>query len=142
MEKLVRDKIMSYMEHAQIQEFSSGWFQVSLTKKSSDNVVVFFCFFLVLSFFLLKSNGQFQRNLLFFQRGSNFFQGEGGPTSFSEGVQTPCPPSGSALVEENRLFTKHQHGFRKGYSCVTQLIEVCEKWTEELDNTNSIDVVY
>ena len=45
-------------------------------------------------------------------------------------------------MEENGLFTKHQHGFRKGYSCVTQLIDVCEKWTEELDNKNSIDLIY
>ena len=45
-------------------------------------------------------------------------------------------------MEENNLFTKHQHGFRKRYSCVTQLIDVCEKWTEELDNKNNIDVVY
>ena len=22
-------------------------------------------------------------------------------------------------IEENNLFTKHQHGFRKGYSCIT-----------------------
>ena len=45
-------------------------------------------------------------------------------------------------MEENNLFTKHQHGFRKGYSCVTQLIDVCEKWSEELDNKNYIGVVY
>ena len=45
-------------------------------------------------------------------------------------------------MEENGLFTKHQHGFREEYSCVTQLIDVCEKWTEELDNKNSIDVIY
>jgi hypothetical protein len=36
-------------------------------------------------------------------------------------------------IEENNFFTVHQHGFRKGRSCVTQLIEVVEKWTEELD---------
>ena len=45
-------------------------------------------------------------------------------------------------MEGNNLFTKHQHGFRKGYSCVTQLIDVCDKWTEELDNKNCIDIVY
>ena len=45
-------------------------------------------------------------------------------------------------MEENNLFTKHQHGFRKGYLCVTQLIDVCNKWSEELDNKNCIDVVY
>ena len=36
------------------------------------------------------------------------------------------------FVESNNLFTKHQHGFRKGHSCVTQLIEVIEEWTKEL----------
>ena len=45
-------------------------------------------------------------------------------------------------MEGNGLFTKHQHGFRKGYSCVTQLIDVCDKWSEELDNKNSIDAIY
>ena len=45
-------------------------------------------------------------------------------------------------MESNNLFTKHQHGFRKGYSCVTQLIDVCEKWTDELDNKNNIDIIY
>ena len=45
-------------------------------------------------------------------------------------------------MEENGLFNKHQHGFRKGYSCVTQLIDVYENWTEELDNKNSIYVIY
>jgi hypothetical protein len=45
-------------------------------------------------------------------------------------------------MEENKFFTVHQHGFRKGRSCVTQLIKVVEKWTEELDNHNSIDTIY
>lgn len=45
-------------------------------------------------------------------------------------------------MEENRLFTKHQHGFRKGKSCVTQLIEVMERWTEDLDNKRPVDVIY
>ena len=45
-------------------------------------------------------------------------------------------------MEENNLFTKHYHGFRKGYSCVTQLIDVCDKWSEELDNKNCIGILY
>ena len=45
-------------------------------------------------------------------------------------------------MEENCFFTKHQHGFRKGHSCATQLIEVMEQWTEDLDKKNSIDVIY
>ena len=68
---------------------------------------------------LQKSNGQFQRNLSFFKvpvsggptfsrgGGSNFFQGGSNclfpiethiTCDFPEGVRTPCPPSGSALV--------------------------------------------
>ena len=63
-----------------------GGVQVSLTKKSSDNV---FFFFLSPQLILQKSNGQFQRNLSFFKvsrgvstfsRGSNFFQG--GPMAY------------------------------------------------------------
>jgi sarcosine oxidase/L-pipecolate oxidase len=45
-------------------------------------------------------------------------------------------------MEVNGFFTKHQHGFRKGHSCATQLIEVMEQWTEDLDKKNSIDVIY
>ena len=71
-------------------------------------------------------------------------------------ISSPCEPEGSGELimvklardkimehmEENNLFTKHQHGFRKGYSCVTQLIDVCDKWSEELDNKNCIDILY
>ncbi len=45
-------------------------------------------------------------------------------------------------MEENNLFTIHQHGFRKGHSCVTQLIEVLDQWTEALDQSESIDVIF
>ena len=49
---------------------------------------------------------------------------------------------GLEYMETNNLFTKHQHGFRKGHSCVTQLIEVIEDWTKELDQQNSVDAIY
>ena len=45
-------------------------------------------------------------------------------------------------MEENHLFTEHQRGFRKGRSCITQLIEVIDEWTEHLNNRDSIDAVY
>jgi hypothetical protein len=45
-------------------------------------------------------------------------------------------------MESNQLFTNDQHGFRKGRSCITQLIEVMEDWTEHLDNHNSVDAIY
>ena len=45
-------------------------------------------------------------------------------------------------MESNDLFSQHQHGFRKGRSCITQLIEVLDKWTEELDTRHSLDTIY
>ena len=101
--------------HAQIQEFSSGGVQVSVTKKALTT------FRLILQ----KSNGKFQRNLSFFKvpegvrhfpggGGVQLFPGGGGSNclfpiethitcDFPEGVRTPCPPpppppSGSTLA--------------------------------------------
>ena len=45
-------------------------------------------------------------------------------------------------MESNNLFTNFQHGFRKGRSCVTQLLELIDAWNEMLENGNSIDIVY
>jgi hypothetical protein len=45
-------------------------------------------------------------------------------------------------MESNQLSTNGQHGLRKGRSCITQLIEVMEDWTEHLDNHNSVDAIY
>ena len=45
-------------------------------------------------------------------------------------------------MEDNDLFTNHQHGFIKTKSCVTQLLESIEKWTELLDQGYSVDVIY
>ena len=112
------------MFHARIQEFSSGGGGGSRSgqpgKKSSDKVFFLF-FFLVLSLFYRRQMVNFKEIDHFsrFQRGSNIFQGGGGPTFSREGgVQLlipyrnpynlwfsrgggsgpPVPPSGSALV--------------------------------------------
>ena len=45
-------------------------------------------------------------------------------------------------MDSNSLFTKHQYGFRKGSSCVTQLIDVIDNWTKSLDDRKDIDVIY
>ncbi len=45
-------------------------------------------------------------------------------------------------MERNNFFTKCQHGFRTGFSCVTQLLEVMEDWAEALNNGEDIDVVF
>ena len=45
-------------------------------------------------------------------------------------------------MEQNNLFVKHQHGFRSGHSCVTQLLEVTDDWFEILDRGGNIDCIY
>ena len=43
---------------------------------------------------------------------------------------------------KNELYAKCQHGFRPNRSCVTQLMEVMEDFTKELDTGENIDVIY
>ena len=50
-----------------------------------------------------------------------------------------------ALVEHmsnNNLFCDEQHGFIKGKSCVTQLLEFMEDVTEALDQGCEVDIIY
>ena len=45
-------------------------------------------------------------------------------------------------MEKNSLFNESQHGFMKTRSCITQLLETLEEWTDLLDQNFSIDVIY
>ena len=45
-------------------------------------------------------------------------------------------------LTENNLLSEAQHGFRKGRSCLTNLLESLENWTEILEGGNCIDVAY
>ena len=45
-------------------------------------------------------------------------------------------------MEPKYLYIKHQHRFRKCHTCVTQLIDVCEQRTRDLDEKNAVDVVF
>ncbi len=45
-------------------------------------------------------------------------------------------------LEANDLLTSHQYGFRKGYSCTTQLLEALEDWTEALEEKKEVDILY
>ena len=47
----------------------------------------------------------------------------------------------SHLIEQN-LLSDHQHGFRPKRSCSTQLLEVLDAWTRELEDGNPVDTVY
>ena len=52
---------------------------------------------------------------------------------------------GDAIVKhmtENDLFSKAHHGFIKGKSCVTQLLEFLEDITQAINNREDVDVVY
>ena len=45
-------------------------------------------------------------------------------------------------MESKNLFTQCQHGFRQHRSCVTQLLEVLNDFTQLIENKDSIDVIY
>jgi hypothetical protein len=45
-------------------------------------------------------------------------------------------------LERNRLIRTTQHGFMRGRSCATNLLEFFEKVTSELDKGEAIDVIY
>ena len=49
------------------------------------------------------------------------------------------------LVEhltENNILRDEQHGFRQGRSCLTNLLETIEQWSEIIDEGDGIDVAY
>ena len=45
-------------------------------------------------------------------------------------------------LETNNIISENQHGFRKGRSCITQLLECLEEWTSGLDNKYGFDIIY
>ena len=45
-------------------------------------------------------------------------------------------------LTENNLLNDAQHGFREGRSCLTNLLETIEQWTEIIDEGDCIDVAY
>ena len=45
-------------------------------------------------------------------------------------------------MTENNLYLECEYGFRKQRSCVTQLLEVMEDFTQLIDNGYPVDVVY
>ena len=45
-------------------------------------------------------------------------------------------------MTDNAMFSKAQHGFKRGRSCVIQLLEVIESWTRILDAGGEVDAIY
>ena len=48
----------------------------------------------------------------------------------------------TAHLQDNHLICDQQHGFTSGRSCVTQLLDTLDCWTEILDRGGSVDVIY
>jgi len=46
------------------------------------------------------------------------------------------------FTESNNILTKYPHGFMQHCSCLTNLIEALEVWTEALDNGLGVDVLF
>jgi len=46
------------------------------------------------------------------------------------------------FCEDNDTFCKEQHGFTRGKSCLTNLLETLENWTRSLDEGYGLDMVY
>ena len=46
------------------------------------------------------------------------------------------------FMKDNSLFSNRQYGFISGRSTQLQLLEVLDKWTEALDEGQSIDCIY
>ena len=45
-------------------------------------------------------------------------------------------------LDKHNLISDSQHGFRKGYSCTTNLLTFLENVTEEINNNHSFDTIY
>jgi hypothetical protein len=45
-------------------------------------------------------------------------------------------------ITRNRIISCHQHGFQRMCSCITQLIECLNDWTDSFDNKLGTDAIY
>jgi len=45
-------------------------------------------------------------------------------------------------LDKHNLIRDSQHGFRKGYSCTTNLLTFLENVTEEINNNHCVDTIY
>ena len=45
-------------------------------------------------------------------------------------------------INENNLMSEAQHGFREGRSCLTNLLETLEAWTQIIEDGDGIDIAY
>ena len=48
----------------------------------------------------------------------------------------------SNFLESNNILTPHQHGFRRGHSCTTQLINADDDWAKAINDGYRTDVAF
>ena len=48
----------------------------------------------------------------------------------------------TTYLDSEGIITNHQHGFVRGRSCLTNLLQVFEDWTSNLDEGYGVDVIY
>jgi len=48
----------------------------------------------------------------------------------------------TTFLEQNQITSHSQHGFTEGRSCLTNLLESLEQWTQALDNGYGVDILY
>ena len=48
----------------------------------------------------------------------------------------------SRHLSSNNIVTPHQHGFRRGLSCETQLVSVIHEWSKILDTHGQVDIIF
>ena len=111
----------------------------------SKLVVIFFFFFSFLHF-LLKIIWKKANVSAIFKKGEKKNPGKYRPISLTS---VPCKLLEKIIrdkivkhMTDNDLFSKAQHGFIKGKSCVTQLLAFLEDITQAIDNGEDVDVVY
>ena len=46
------------------------------------------------------------------------------------------------FLEDRAVITSKQHGFVSGRSCLTNLLEAFENWTEFLGEGHGVDIIY
>ena len=81
-----------------------------------------------------------------FKKGSRNEPGNYRPVSLTcvacKVLETIIRDSVVNYFQDNDLYTKCQHGFRKKRSCITQLLSTMEDFTEYIEQNESFDVVY
>ena len=45
-------------------------------------------------------------------------------------------------LESNNILSENQHGFKKGRTCITKLLECLEDWSSGLENKKEFDIIH